>query len=202
MAFVCFSFTFLLLGEGTGDYFHWFISSQQSFPASGFARRPAYPSDKALSPEEQLPRVHAPCLVSARGWGGWRKQVPVGAPLHPPRNARSPLCSPSALAEQFEKISSFEQKEFISAIANVVVSHGSRADISWEMCISRFPSADKTLDRTPTPTPAAARTGPGGAAAGREGKHRSVSSVSCRCPLVETGKISEKICWCWAGSSG
>lgn len=39
---------------------------------------------------------------------------------------------------------------------------------------------------------------------GREllGDTRASPSVSCRCPLVETGKISEKICWCWTGCGG
>lgn len=78
-----------------------YLFPAKSFPASGLARSPAHPSDKAPSPEEQLQRVHAPCLVSAPRWGGWSKQVPVGAPLH----ACSPLFSPSALAEQFKKIS-------------------------------------------------------------------------------------------------
>lgn len=46
------------------------------------------------------------------------------------------------------------------------MTHGSRVEISWEMCISRFPSADKTLGGTPAPAPAASGTGPGGAARG------------------------------------
>lgn len=98
---------FVTGGGNRGLFSLVYLFPAKSSHASGFARSPAHPSDKALSPEEQLPRVHAPCLVCARRCEGWRKQVSVGAPLQSRRNACSPPCCSLVLAELFQKIAFF-----------------------------------------------------------------------------------------------
>jgi len=139
-----------------------------SVPASGFARSPT---------AQQLLRVHAPCLGCARGC--WRRWVTVGAPLHPPGKAHSPPCSPSALAELFQKIAFLRRRALLQGALLVDV---------------------------PRPLPCCRRD-PRGSSRGRgrwegAGDTRASPSLSCRCPLVETGKISEKTGWCRAGCGG
>lgn len=89
-----------------------------------------------------------------------------GSPSATPEERLFPSLQPLGIAELFQKIT-FLRKKFISARADLVVTHGSRVEISWEMCISCFPSVDKTLGETLAPAPAApaaAGTGPGAAA--------------------------------------
>lgn len=81
---------FITAGGNKGLLSLLYLFPAKSFYASGFSRSPAHPSDKALSPEEWLPRVHAPCLVCSGGCGGWRNRC-QWEPLRNPRGTSVPL---------------------------------------------------------------------------------------------------------------
>lgn len=194
-----------------GVYFHWSVSFQlglslhQGLP--GVQQRPA---DKAVSPEERLLRVHAPCLGCARGCRGWR-WVTVGAPPHPLGKARSPPHGPSALAELFQKIASF----FLSAIANVLVSQGSRTEISplpafagsspGRRTSTAFLLQTKPQGEIPSPSlwraPAPAAVGPWVAGKGpRSPRGRAGAARGHRC--VPVGVVPVPSCGNWENIRG
>lgn len=74
-------------------------------------------------------------------------------PLRSPQERLFPSLQPLGIGRAIQETRFFEEKEFISEIANVVMSHGTRVEISWEMCMSRFPSADGPLGEAPAPAP-------------------------------------------------
>lgn len=135
----------------------------------------------------------------------------VGAPPHPLGVSR-------AIPEDRLR----EQKGFLSAIANALVSQGSRPEISplpafagsspGRRTSSAFLLQTKPQGESPSPGPLGWWEGAGRALLGDAG---AAPSVSCRCPLVETGEISQKITlgpgwvrrlethpWEWVGVAG
>lgn len=132
-----------------------------------------------------------------------------GCPSAPTGEGPSPSQQPLGFSRAIPEDRLWEQKGFLSAIANVLVSQGSRPEISplpafagsssgrWTS--SAFLLQDETPGREPIPGPLGWWEGAGRALLGDAG---AAPSVSCRCPLVETGEISEKIRWGRAGCGG
>lgn len=170
---MCFSVTFLLLGREQGVTFAGSSLASKVFPCIRVCQEHGTPFRQSSFPRRTAPE--GSCSLPGLCTGMWRleKRGASGSPSTPPEECRlfSSL-QPLGIGRAIPETRFFEQKEFISTTANVMISHGTRVEISWEMCISRFPSADKTLSETPAPAPAAAGTGAGGAARGDIGASR------------------------------
>lgn len=177
---MCFSFTFLLLGREQGVTFTGLSLPSKVFPCIRICQEPSTTFRQSSFPRGTAPKSSCspPCLCMRM----WRleKTGASGSPSTTPEERLFPSLHPLGIGRAIPENRFFEQKEFISAIANVVVvSHGSRVELSREMCITCFPSADKTLGETPAPAlaPPAAGTGPGGATQGGGND----TGASCRC---------------------
>lgn len=101
-----------------------------SFPESGFAGSPTEPCERSCFPRGAAPE--GSCSPHGLHMGMWRAEEMGGGgcPPTPTRKGPFPSMYPLGVNRAIPEYHLFEQKGFLSAIADVSVSQHSRTDIS------------------------------------------------------------------------
>lgn len=114
-----------------GVYFHWYISSQLGLSLhQGLPGAQQRPADQAVFPEGQLLRVQCSLPGLCTGMQRLEEISDGGFPLAPSRESPFPSPQPLGVSRAIPENCGFEQKGFLSATANVLVSQGCGTDIS------------------------------------------------------------------------